>query len=126
MAFPSTAPSTRSVNYGDYPVKSVQMMDGFETRILYGSKRVGVELQLAYNNIADAIAEQFLSDYDTQRGTFGTFPLPSSTTDGMEQGLANQIPGVSDTQWRYAGPPTVNSVYPGVSSVTVTLLAVLV
>ena len=88
MAFPALAPSSRSVKYGDYPVKSNRMMDGFETRILYGSKRTGVEMQLAYNNIADATVKDFLDDYDTRRGTFETFDLPTGTVKGMSTALS--------------------------------------
>ena len=126
MAFPSLAPSSRSINYGDYPVKSSRMMDGFETRILYGSKRTGVQMQLAYNNIADGTVKDFLDDYDTRRGTFETFDLPAGTVKGMSTDLSGEIPGVSDTKWRYAESPAVTSVYPGVSNVSVKLLAVLV
>jgi len=126
MAFPALAPSSRSVNYGDYPVKSTRMMDGFETRILYGSKRTGVEMQLTYSNIADDTVKDFLDDYDTRRGTFETFSLPAGTLKGMSTDLAGEIPGVTGTKWRYAESPAVTSVYLGVSNVSVKLLAVLV
>ena len=126
MAFPALAPTSRSVKYGDYPVKANRMMDGFETRILYGSKRTGVEMQLAYNNIADATVKDFLNDYETRRGTFDTFSLPAGTVKGMSTDLSGEIPGVKDTKWRYAESPAVTSVYPGVSNVSVKLLAVLV
>lgn len=126
MTYPTTTPTSRSFSYGNYPVKTSQMMDGFETRILLGSKRTGVEMNLQYNNIADDLAKNFLDHFESQKGTYLTFDLPAGTTTGMSPSLAGVIPGVSDTQWRWAEPPAVTSVYPGVSSVSVKLVAVLV
>ena len=125
MTFPALAPSSRSFNYGNYPVKSNQMMDGFETRILFGSKRTGVTMQLAYNNVSDLIVKDFLNDFDVHLGTFQCFVLPAGATKGMADELASEMPGVTDTKWRYAESPAVTSVFPGVSNVTVKLLAVL-
>ena len=126
MTYPTTTPTSRSFSYGNYPVKTSRMMDGFETRILLGSKRTGVSMQLQYNNIADDLAKNFLDHFESQKGTYLTFDLPAGATTGMSSSLAGVIPGVSDTQWRWAEPPAVTSVYPGVSSVSVKLVAVLV
>ena len=134
MAFPDLVPSSRQFDPGDYPVKKQQMMDGFETRILYGSKRVNAKMQLTYQNISDTDVVKFWDHYEETRGTFETFRIGGTTGGakaGMTLALATVIPfgSTSDTTgygyWRYEGPPSVTSVYPGVSTVSVQLLAVI-
>ena len=62
---------------GDYPIKKVQSQSGVETRILYGSKRTGMTLDFAYDNITDLQAQSFATHYDETKGTYLTFALPS-------------------------------------------------
>ena len=132
MEFPQLAPSSRSFSYGNYPVKNYNAMDGFETRILFGSARFNFTLNLSYDNIADDEAVKFLKHFDEQTGTFQTFFIganeEASPTAGPKKGtdmdLAEMIPGSG--KWRYSEPPSITSVYPGVSSVRVVLVAVLV
>jgi len=109
-------------------------MDGFETRILYGSKRVGAKMQLTYQNISDTDVVGFWDHYEEMKGTFQTFDIglvDGGAKAGMTKELRTVIPfgSGSDTTgygyWRYAGPPSVTSVYPGVSTVSVQLLAVI-
>ena len=133
MEFPQIAPTSRNFSYGDYPVKATNMMNGFETRILFGNMRFNAELQLQYANISDAEAVAFLKHFDTVTGTFEQFNIGASgdpsATAGPKKGataeLGRQIPGEGAGTWRYKQPPQVVSVYPGVSSVSVTLIAVL-
>ena len=133
MEFPQIAPTSRNFSYGDYPVKATNMMNGFETRILFGNMRFNAELQLQYANIADAEAAKFLQHFDNVTGTFEQFNIGASgnpsATAGPKKGataeLGRQIPGQGAGTWRYKEPPQVTSVYPGVSSVSVTLIAVL-
>ena len=134
MAFPDLVPSSRQFTPGNYPVKANQMMDGFETRILYGSKRVGATLSLSYSNIEDTDVVKFWDHYDEVKGTFETFVIggaDGAAKAGMTKDLATVVPfGTSKDpegygSWRYAESPAVTSVYPGVSNVSVKLLAVL-
>ena len=76
MAFPSLAPSSRSYASGDYPVKTFRSQSGSESRILYGSRRTGMTLELEYSNVTDANAELFLDHYDETKGSYSTFTLP--------------------------------------------------
>ena len=126
--FPSFAPSSRQYTDGGWPVKQYKAMDGYEVRILYGSQQTGMGLSLGYQNLTDAQASQFLEHYQQQKGTFAAFQFgggdgPKKGWNGNEKWL-----GVSTRQnkWRYAETPTITSVKPGISSVTVNLVSVLI
>ena len=126
MDFPNIAPSSRQFNSGDYPVSSYKAVNGMEVRILRGSKRTGMSLQLTYAAITDQEADQFLNHYIQQVGTFSAFWLG---TAGAKKGWAGNPQSIGDpefsNEWRYAQPVQVTSVYPGVSNVTVSLVGVL-
>ena len=124
--YPSIAPSSRSYSAGDWPVKTFNAQDGAEVRILYGDKRYGHTLDLSYRNIPDVQAEEFLLHYFSVQGTYQSFALPasSSVAKGWEGNLNFYNAGVL-TQWRYAGPPVLTSVRPGVSTVNIQFIAVL-
>lgn len=120
MAFPTLTPTARDFSPGDWPVKRFESQSGAEIRILYGSQRVGATLNLSYDNITDAQAQQFLTDYDGQLGTLRTFTLPAATRTGTSVNMD----APPQTKWRYAQPPAITSVRPGISSVKVNLVAV--
>lgn len=130
MDFPSLVPSSRQYKPGDYPVKSNMMMDGFETRILFGNKRFGATLTLQYQNIPDSAANEFLNHYNDRKGTYMGFilaeggPSENKPKGGMDAELAINMPGQDGSLWRYAEQPGLTSVYPGVSSVSVKLVQV--
>jgi hypothetical protein len=124
MAYPDLAPSSRSFSAGDYQYKTYKAQNGKEVRILYGDKRTGMTLDLSYDNIADTTADDFITHYDETKGGFTSFTLPASFRTGWA-GDAAAIDAATGNAWRYDGPPTINSVRPGVSSVTVKLVGVL-
>ena len=124
MPFPTLAPSSRNYEPGDWPVRTYSALSGAEIRIRYGNKRSGGKLSLSFSNIVDSQAEQFLTHYNETEGTFRTFSLPVAVTIGW-QGTATALsPGSSGASYRYAGPPQVTSVRPGVSNVSVELVGV--
>ncbi len=82
MAFPSLFPTSRAFDPGNYPIKTFNSQSGAETRILYGSERTNVKLQLSYANIGDASAELFLDHFDETKGTFSTFDVPVGSFKG--------------------------------------------
>lgn len=84
MGFPELAPTGRSYEPGNYPVKTFKAQNGAEHRILYGSERSEVKLSLSYANIGDANAELFLDHYDEMQGTFKRFRLPKKALAGWE------------------------------------------
>ena len=127
MAFPTLAPSSRSYTGGDWPIASFQSQNGSEARILYGNRRVGHTLSLEYKNITDTEAESFFTDYYAQKGTYTTFALPQPITNNAGKGWSgdqNFFKAGSGVKWRYAEPPQLTSVYPGVSTVRIKLVAV--
>ena len=87
-------------------------------------------MSLTYENIIDADAELFVNHYDEVRGTFGTFNIATAgLSDGGKTGwvAATQTIGAGSysSGWRYDGPPQLTQVRPGISTVTVNLVAVL-
>jgi len=122
MAYPTTRPSSRTYTPGDWAVKRYNAMSGAEVRIRYGDKRFDARFALSYTNIPDAVAEQFLLHYDQQLGTYKKFTLPPEVLSGWSG--SSYIPSTDKMQFRYEGPPRVEAVRPGVSSVTVELAGV--
>ena len=126
MTFPTIAPTDRQYTAGNWPVRTFTSQSGAEVRLLYGNRRFGHTLTLQYSNISDTQAEEFFTDYYAQKGTFTTFALPQPLTDNVGKGWSGSTEffnaGVG-AQWRYAEPPQLVSVYPGVSSVSITLVA---
>jgi hypothetical protein len=123
MAFPNVKPASREFSPGDWPIKRFNSQSGSEIRILYGSRRVNAKLTLGYENIVDTVADDFLADYTAQYGTLRTFTLPANVRAGWT-GTASAIDAPPGTRWRYESEPRVTSVYRGLSSVQVTLVAV--
>lgn len=123
MSFPALVPSSRQFDAGDFAVKKFNAQDGAEFRILYGDKRVGMTMKLGYQNIPDAQAELFLDHYHEMQGTFQQFSIGPMARGGWAGNL-DAIGAVTwGSLWRYDGPPQIDSVYPGVSTVSVSLKA---
>ena len=121
--YPKTKPSARTFDPGNWPVKTYNSMSGVETRIRYGDKRFNAKLSLQYQNIADKEADLFLKHYETQFGTYKAFKVPEETLSGWTGDT--YIPDESAMKFRYSQAPTVVSVRPGVSTVSVELLGVI-
>ena len=128
MPYPVIQPSTRAYDPGNYPVRTYNSQSGAEVRLLYGSKRTNVRLALTYSNITDASAEEFLTHFDETRGTFQTFSLSPEARVAMLAGWKSSLGALDPPQavsWRYAQPPQIVNVRPGVSSVTISLIGVI-
>lgn len=127
MTYPTIAPTSRQFNYGDWPVKKFQSQNGAEVRILYGDRRVGHTLSLTYKNIPDTTAELFLRHFESMKGTYETFVFPQPITSHLGNGWKGDpdiFKAGGGVQWRYKESPQVVSVYPGVSTVSVSFIAV--
>ena len=81
-----------------------------------------MKLSLGYKNISDANAELFLDDFEAQKGTYTAFAINEDLKGGW---TGNSDALDSNDKWRYAGPPQVVQVKPGVSNVRVNLVGVL-
>lgn len=124
--FPDLIPTSRSFEAGDYPVKTFKAQNGAEHRILYGSNRTNMKLSLTFANITDADAELILDHYDTVQGTFGTLSVSPSSGKGGWQGNEDAIGAAANGNvYRYENAPQMTQVRPGISTVTVNLIAVI-
>ena len=90
MPYPTLKPAARSYNPGNYAVKTYNSQSGVEVRLLYGSKRYNVQLQLTYNNISDVDAQKFLVHFDETKGTYSTFKFSTEARGGIDGGVARR------------------------------------
>ena len=95
--------------------------------IRYGQKPYNAQLTLTFANINDTDAARILDHYEERMATFSdvTFDMDTGLA-GLDIDLAIRLgqpfpvyTGFNLT-WRYAEPPQVESVYPGISTVTCT------
>lgn len=123
--FPAIIPSKRNFDPGNFPVKTFRSQSGVETRVLYGSKRTGMKLSLTYRNITDTQAEEFLDHYHEMKGSYTTFALGTEAKEGWEGNIDALEAGEWGSKYRYAGPPRLTQVKPGISHISVNLVGVL-
>lgn len=128
MGFPTLAPSNRQFTLGEFPVKTFRALDGYEVRLLYGSKLTRSQMSLTYNAIPDQSAELFINHYQEVRGSFEAFEFVDQKGPKTGWGADPQSIGAVSygNKWRYESPPTVTSVRPGVSNVSVSLVSALI
>ena len=132
--FPAMTPSTRSMTMGDLPSKTYRAMSGATVRRAFGNKKTQYILKLQFNNIGDdtplrtnaGTVAQILSHYVAADGTFSSFNLGTAMFGGMGNNTELYFRGNQaqspEVKWRYAKPPEVKSIHPGVSSVSVELI----
>ena len=123
--FPTLKPSSRSIDFGEYPVKTFTSQSGKETRILYGNKRTNIKMQLTFANITDAQADAFVLHFDYVKGIFDTFELSGSEWRAGWDGIQSRIELPEGCRWRYESAPRIQQIFPGISTVTVSLIGVL-
>lgn len=121
--FPALRPSTRSVQVGRYPVKSFTALNGTSITRLYGSKRSNSTLQLTFSGVKDADVQKILTAYDSSYGGFNDLTLPREIWTGFNNALANELQ--SDYKWRFNEAPTIETLFPGVFAVNVSLIGTL-
>ncbi len=119
-------PSSRSYSPGEYPQNEFQALNGVKTVIRYGKYRTGSTLALGFNNISDADAATILLHYEEVQSVWGEVNFEGT---GVIGGAASNITSFfverTELKWRYDGPPTVTSVYPGRSNVECKFVACL-
>ena len=128
MAYPDIRPTSRNFDPGDWPVRTYNAQNGSEVRILYGSQRYNLKLQLSYQNITDANAEMFLEHYKETFGTYKTFDVTAANRTETLAGWSGNNNALSPplgVDWRYEKAPQVVSVRPGISTVNVSLVGVI-
>ena len=127
--YDTLVPTSRTFNPGNYAVKTFAAINGVEHRLLYGNVRTQMTMSLTFANITDENAAKIMNHFDEMVGTFLTFALPPGdqgakggwkASDGDDGFKLSANGGL----WRYDAAPQVESIYPGISTVTVTLRGV--
>lgn len=119
--FPSVKPSTRVWTPGARAQTIHQALDGVEIRFVHGTRTVGQQLSLSFENVTETVGKSITDHYAANGTTYGTFALPAEVFAGMN---AYNYTNEATNAWRYAGPPQVTYQTPGYQSVTVDLLGV--
>jgi hypothetical protein len=96
-------------------------LSGYEVRVLLGPNRINTALAMQFNNLLEDDAKLIVDHYVLARGGMDVFNLPAKVFAGSTH-YGDVTP--AGQQWRYAAPPTVEWVSPGVASVEVNLVAV--
>ena len=120
VSFPALVPSSRSYTPGVFPEQQFQAQNGAVVRVRYGNQRYSSSLSLTFANIIDSNAALILENYVAVMGDdkYVAF-TDSNVAAGVSTGL---VPWIQETnsllKWKYASPPSVTSVKPGLSTVT--------
>ena len=120
VSFPALVPSSRSYSPGVFPEQQFQAQNGAVVRVRYGNQRYSSSLSLTFANITDANAALILQNYvdvmdDDNYAEFTT----SNVAAGADESLTPWIRETNSIlKWKYASPPSVASVKPGLSTVT--------
>jgi len=122
--FPALTPSSRNFVPGIYPQREYRALSGAVVKRTFGNSPYGARLDLEYKNITDAKVVTLLTHYQTETAANTRFMLSSNVTNGMSGSLATIASATTENlRWQYDGPPTVNSIRPGISSVRIALVA---
>ncbi len=124
VSFPALVPSSRSYEPGVFPETQFQAQNGAVVRVRYGNQRAGSRLSLTFANITDTNASLILQNYvdvmdDDNYAEFTSSNVAAGAGDSL-------VPWIRETnsllKWKYASPPSVTSVKPGLSTVTCAFL----
>ena len=111
-------PSTRTYHPGEFPQTEFKAQNGVKTVIRYGKHRTGSSLTLGFQNILDSDAAAILQNYEDINSVWDEVTFNGT---GVVEGASSQMQSYfverTELKWRYDGPPTVTSVYPGRSNV---------
>lgn len=131
--FENYTPSSREFSGGEYAVKRFQAQNGAELKILYGDRISQRTVKLTYKNMNDVKVSEFLDHYISKQGTYQSFSL---TNSNLETGVFAGWTGSMDTinrdgaiqdakrvKWAYAKEPIVTSVFKGLSTIQIELIA---
>ncbi len=115
-------PTQRSFTPGKFPTKRFNSISGAGTTRLYGSKEFDASMSMSFL-LNDADTCTFMQCWRDAKGSYDTITLPDSFFAGASNVLDCTIP--SYLNWRWAEPPSVESLLPGRSRVQVNLVATL-
>jgi hypothetical protein len=113
-ALPGIVPTARSYTMGRWPQGRMKMRNGRTVRWGLFSRPTGDRMELAWENITYAQAEQLCRVWDLNYGIYGRLTLSADTLAGTSGGLnsllALPFPGAT---WHFVGAPQVEAVKKG-------------
>ena len=126
--FPTSvpAPTTRSYSPGNYPQVEFEAQNGVKTVVRYGKHRTGATLSLGFSNISDVDAATILLHYEQVHSVWGEVNFEGTNVlKGAASNITSFFVERTELKWKYSGPPTVTSVFNGLSNVSCSFVACL-
>lgn len=120
--FPSYIPTRRNFTPGIFPQKSFRTLGGTVAKRTFGNVAYGAKLELEFTNIIDDKVQAIIAHYQYQTQRNQRFQLPNTVIAGMNDSLATSVKAVSTLRWEYESPPAIESIFPGISVVSLTLI----
>ena len=120
--FPSYIPTRRNFTPGIFPQKSFRTLGGTVAKRTFGNVAYGAKLELEFTNIIDDTVQAIIAHYQYQTQRNQRFQLPDTVIAGMNNSLATSVKAVSTLRWEYESPPAIESIFPGISVVSLTLI----
>lgn len=119
-ALPGIVPTARTYSMGRWPQKRMKMRNARTERWGLCSKPSGDKMELVWENVTYAQAEQLCTVWDKNYGIYGSLSLPPSisltpeilggTSGGLNSLMALPFAGAT---WHFVGIPRVESVKAG-------------
>jgi hypothetical protein len=100
-AFPELVPTTRSYDFGAFPISEVPSVSAGVVRFRHGATPQNYSLTISYNALSDADATLIRNHFQSQGGGFRSFALPSAiwTNHSFSGNVAPY-----KMSWRYIEP----------------------
>lgn len=119
VSFPDLSPTKRSFQQGRWPTKRFVSMNGSSTTRIYGDHSTEATMDLEF--LVDTKGTKDIMDcFRRAEGTFNEVALSDSMFDGTSNDLFPDY-----LKWHWVEAPTVSSVQPDLSRVTVKLIGLL-
>lgn len=115
-------PTKRTFKPGVFATKRFTSISGAGTQRLYGSKAFDATMRLSFM-LNDADTCKVLDCWNDAKGSYDTIELPEKFLAGSSPVLDCGVPDYLN--WRWAEPPSVESLQPGLSRVQINLIATL-
>ena len=117
-AFPELVPSTRSYNFGIFPISEMPSTNAGIARFRHGPTPQNYSLTISYNGLSDANAALIRNHFQLQGGGFRSFALPEViwTNHSFSGNVAPY-----NMSWRYVEPIEEEHFSLGYVNLTVTL-----
>ena len=120
--FPSYIPTRRNFTPGVFPQKTFRTLGGVAAKRTFGNVAYGAKLELEFTNITDDKVQAIIAHYQFQTQQNQRFQLPDTVVAGMNASLAASVKAVSTLRWEYESPPAIESIFPSISVVSLTLI----